>query len=276
MKRKCIFVMMAAVLALAGCGSGASKESSSAVSEAGSAVSEAGSAVESSQLPEESRESEAVEPETSEEVPSDAKVKEASDTQEVQEPEESSGEKQEQGGEDAYAEVNQKAEESYALIRQYGNDGEYSLLSYDLKGSTLQDCGDYFAIDAVFSKPVEVPGDLELGDTYTFVADELTQESVTVEYVSEGILLDHESNMEYYYWPEDGEGSVVLYCGSDDRVDAPFAEGTLRIRKNATTGIAITGEYETVSEAKLSEDDWYNGVKFDSEGYVTDLVHFGD
>ena len=180
--------------------------------------------------------------------------------------------------------------DSWKIIRQYGYQedrsdrgtvGQMSLLSYMLKEETLQDAGEYFTVDATFMKPITVPSDLKIGDTVTVTFNELTGETEELTYAQEGILSGKEGN-EYYYNPDNDyaalNGEVVLYEGSDDRVDAPFYEGKLCISKDAVTGVALDpSPYETVSKDTFTaEDNWFNGVFFDENGVVMGLIYYGD
>lgn len=169
-------------------------------------------------------------------------------------------------------------EESWAVIQEYGFQNEYSTLSYTLKGETLKDCGDYYSMEATFSKPVKVPGNLQVGDTCEFVENDLTGEKVWVTYSEEGYLTDEDGREYYYHSSEDGS-DVELYHGSVDRLDSPFYEGVLYIRKDAVTGAAITGQpYVTITTDVLTSEygNWYNGLAFDENGMVTQLIFFGD
>ena len=130
-------------------------------------------------------------------------------------------------------------------------------------------------------KPITVPSDLKIGDTVTVTFNELTGETEELTYAQEGILSGKEGN-EYYYNPDNDyaalNGEVVLYEGSDDRVDAPFYEGKLCISKDAVTGVALDpSPYETVSKDTFSAGgNWFNGVFFDENGVVMGLIYYGD
>lgn len=167
--------------------------------------------------------------------------------------------------------------ESWKVIQEYGFENGYSILSFLLDGKTLKDCGDYYSITAAFGKPITVPGNLKIEDTYKFVCNELTEQTILVTYSEEGILKG-EHNEEYYYNPSEDGSDVILYSSSYDREDAPFYNGVLYIRKDAVTGAAILQQpYKTVTEEDLTQEDMsYNGVAFDKDGRVTELIFFGD
>ena len=53
-------------------------------------------------------------------------------------------------------------------------------------------------------------------------------------------------------------------------------DGVLAIRKNAAIGSYAKEDYESINEDKLQEDESYDAVVFDSEGYVTLLGNTED
>ncbi len=186
-------------------------------------------------------------------------------------------------------------EESWGVIQQQGLDGgerfyrdfvesvyAYSNLSFTLEGETVEDLDDYYYIKAIFNKPVMVPVYLTEGDTYTIETDELR--GTVLELTCEGTNADQDylvdSNGQTYYCAESGSDRMAeLYTGSGDRVEAPFYEGVLRIRKDAVSGDALThGPYITVTEEELAkeEENWFNVVAFDKNGYVKQLIYDGD
>ncbi len=186
-------------------------------------------------------------------------------------------------------------EASWETIKEYGFDFDeglifgdyhsdkwnYSVLSFAIAGGTAVDCGDYYTVQAVFSKPLRVPADPEVGDTYTAVINELTGETETFTYVKE-------EGTGATYYRENGGGECYLYnVGSDgmaelmedsaDRIDVPFYQGVLRISKEAVTGDAVLrGPYNTVTASDFADDDWFNAVAFDDDGYVMQLIYVGD
>ncbi len=186
-------------------------------------------------------------------------------------------------------------EESWSVIQQQGLDGgerfyrdfvesvyEYSNLSFTLEGDTVEDLDDYYYIKAIFNKPIMVPVYLTEGDTYTIETDELR--GTVLELTCEGTNEDEDylvdGNGQIYYCAESGSDRMAeLYTGSGDRMEAPFYEGVLRIRKDAVTGDALThGPYITVTEEDLAEEEesWFNVVAFDKNGYVKQLIFDGD
>lgn len=171
--------------------------------------------------------------------------------------------------------VVKKAMEDYRIIEEYGmsNEGQ-SNLSFYIKEGSMQDCGDYYKLDVTFAKGIAVDAHLKIGDEITFVTNELTGETDTVIYKEKGILYSEKTEMEYWYSPTEDEDTTVLFCFSDDRVEAPFYEGTLLVRKDAQCGEAITQTYQNVTMDNLF--GYYNGVRFDKDGYVTALIFFGD
>lgn len=162
----------------------------------------------------------------------------------------------------------------------YSNEYDYSPLSFWLQGGTAVDNGDYYTVQAVFEKPVMVPADMKAGDTYTAVVDELTGEKETFTCVSDEngaktFTSEHHPECGTTGWEKDG--MVALHENSEDRIDAPFYNGVLRIRKDALTGDAITQDpYTTVTMSDFAWDHWFNAVAFDGNGYVTQLIFVGD
>lgn len=166
-----------------------------------------------------------------------------------------------------------RAEKSYAIVEEYGFENGFSALSYRLLGNTMVDCGDYYQIDAVFLKGITVPANMQAGDTYSIVVDELSNVTEVVEFDGE-FYHNLYTDAEYYTYDPNSDDDVYLYCDSDDRVEAKFFVGVLRIAKDARVGIAIENKYWNVEAKDLNS--WYNGVKFAEDGMVTELVNFGD
>ncbi len=174
--------------------------------------------------------------------------------------------------------VLEKAMADLEIIKEYGIDevGKAEL-SFIIKPETMQDCGSYYSIEADFLKPVAVSSKLKIGDETTIVVDEIKNLKENLTYTKKGYLVDKATGSEYYYNPVDGEEETVLYHDSDDRLESPFYQGLLVIRKDAIKGQAITNEYETVTTENISSDaGYFNGVVFDKEGYVTILSFIGD
>lgn len=172
----------------------------------------------------------------------------------------------------------EKAKEDYETIKDYGIDevGKADL-SFIVKPETMKDHGDYYSIEATFMKPVLVDANLKIGDEVTFYIDDLQKTEVTVQYKEKGTLYDASTDMEYNYSPAKGEDKTELYRDSDDRVESPFYDGILLIRKDAVKGEYVINEYETVTiENIAAESGYFNGVVFDAEGYVTMLSFIGD
>ena len=170
-------------------------------------------------------------------------------------------------------------EETGTIVGQYGyNDEGYSNLSFTLEGDSLVEDEAYYIMDATLLKPARVPADLRKGQKYTLVRDELTGKTMEVTHQGDGIFIDHDG-MEYYVHKDDKNPKEwILYCGSDDRVEVPFFQGRVRIKKDAVTGVAISNEYKTVTKEELMNNRslWFNGVMFDGRGIITRLVFFGD
>lgn len=166
---------------------------------------------------------------------------------------------------------------SKPIIDRYGYEDGYSVLSFRIKEGTLKDCGEYYQVDAVYRQRIEAPANLSDGSEVTLVFNELTGETKTLVY-REGYFYFTEKGYQYEYYclPSSDGNMVVLYEGSDDRVDKPVYEGKLYIRKDATDEVAIMNQIEPVTEEILNRDNWYNGVYFDQKGYVTRLVFYGD
>ena len=124
---------------------------------------------------------------------------------------------------------------------------------------------------------MEIPADLKAGDTITITRNELTGETEKLT-AGENNTLTGEGGNEYYYFTDtEKDGKVTLYEDSDDRVDAPFATGTLCITKDAVTGAYVMQQpYETITQSVFDDDPWFNGVYFDDKGVVVQLIFYGD
>lgn len=168
---------------------------------------------------------------------------------------------------------------SKQVIDSYGYVDGHSLLSFELKPGTAEDCGGYYQVDAVYSQGIEAPGDLKPGDRVTLVFNELTGETKTLERREDGLYSVEEGvySPQYYYSPTEDGGPVVLYQDSDDRVDKPVYEGKLFIRKDATIETDIDNHSAPVTFEKLNDEyNGYNGIFFDEKGYAVRLVFYGD
>ena len=167
------------------------------------------------------------------------------------------------------------------IIDEYGFENGYSLLSFELKSGSVQEYSEYYEVDAIYSKRIYIPGDLEIGEQVTVVFNELTGEKRTLEVKEDGIYPLEESIEEpyfmggLYYNTSDGSG-WRLRDENSDPVDAPIYEGKLYIRKDATVEEDICHDIVTVSKDELDRGRWFNGVYFDENGYVTRLVYYGD
>lgn len=167
---------------------------------------------------------------------------------------------------------------SKEIIDRYGYENGYSVLSFQIKAGTLKDCGEYYQVDAVYRQGIEAPANLSEGSRITLVFNELTGETKTLVYRDGYFYSESSENpyQDYYYHSSANGDTVVLYEGSDDRVEKPIYEGKLYIRKDATDEVAIMNQTEPVTKEKLNQGDWYNGVYFDQKGYVVRLVYYGD
>ncbi len=253
MKKKCLLCLLTAAVLLGGCGTGASSSTASL-------------------MPETSTASETSESQTSSLPPVSSVL-----------PMQSSAVEHTTTDGQTTAPVDMS---TWELIQQYGFDdvqdkwsqvGQKSDLSYQLKTDTLKDEGEYYTIEAEISKKVEIPADLKAGDTIMITRNELTGETDTLT-VGENNTLTGEGGNEYYYFTDsEKDGKVTLYEDSDDRVDAPFATGTLCITKDAITGAYVVQKpYETISKDVFDDDPWFNGVYFNDDGVVVQLIFYGD
>lgn len=167
---------------------------------------------------------------------------------------------------------------SKETIDRYGYqvDGS-SILSFHILEGSLVDLGNCYQVDAIYQYPVSVPGNLKPGDRVRVVFNEMTGESKELVYRDGGL---YEVGVlyacEYYYTPTEDGSPVILYVASDDRVDKPVCQGRLYIRKDATDEIAINHSVRPVTPESLNRENWFNGVYFDENGYVTRLVFYGD
>lgn len=169
------------------------------------------------------------------------------------------------------------------IIDRYGYIDGYSVLSFDIVPQTVEEYEGYYAVDAVYSQPIEVPGNLMIGEQITVVFNELTGDERTLERREDGLYqLEDEENEPYYptyfqYWAQEDDAPAVLYDENTDRVDKPVYDGKLYIRKDATIEYAIEHNVKAVTKEELNREYlWFNGVYFDENGYVTRLVYYGD
>ncbi len=175
---------------------------------------------------------------------------------------------------------------SWEVIQEYGFDvqddesegGQMSKLSFLLKSDTLKDEGDYYTVEADFYRAVEIAPNLEAGNTVEITLNEKTGEKDIVKVNEDGSMTGENDGAEYYFLgdPEE-DGWRVLYVDSDDRVEDLFYTGTLRISKDCVTAIVLEQKpSETITEEDLMDDPYFNGVCFDEEGMVLQLLKYGD
>ena len=169
-----------------------------------------------------------------------------------------------------------KTAETKDTIDGYGYENGYSSLAFSLKEGTAKDKGKYYVVDATYYQAITVPGNLKVGDKVTVEFDGLTGEKKTLVRKKDGLYVKDDSDWQFYYTPTKDGSRVVLYEGSDDRVEKPVLEGELWIRKDATEEVAILDESKTFDPKKISDSSYYNGVYFDEKGYVVRLVYYGD
>lgn len=169
------------------------------------------------------------------------------------------------------------------IIDRYGYVDGYSVLSFDIVPQTVEEYEEYYAVDAVYSQPIEVLGNLAIGERITVIFNELTGDERTLERREDGLYqLEDEENEPYYptyfqYWAQEDDAPAVLYDENTDRVDKPVFDGKLYIRKDATIEYVIEHNVKAVTKEELNREYlWFNGVYFDENGYVTRLVYYGD
>lgn len=190
-----------------------------------------------------------------------------------------------EGGSEEQSHVFQCSEPapSKEIIDRYGYVDGYSALSFDIVPQTVEEYEGYYAVDAVYSQPIEVPGNLAIGERITVIFNELTGDEWTLERREDGLYqLEDGENEPYYptyfqYWAQENDAPAVLYDENTDRVDKPVFDGKLYIRKDATIEYAIEHNVKAVTKEELNREYlWFNGVYFDENGYVTRLVYYGD
>ena len=161
-------------------------------------------------------------------------------------------------------------------IDGYGYENGYSTLAFSLKEGTATDKGKYYVVDATYYQAITVPGNLKVGDKVTVEFNGLTGEKKTLVRKKDGLYPTDDPDCQFYYTPTKDGSRVVLYEGSDDRVEKPVLEGELWIRKDSTQEVAVIDESKTFDPKKIDEGSYYNGVYFDEKGYVVRLVYYGD
>ncbi|MCI8661308.1 MAG: YARHG domain-containing protein [Lachnospiraceae bacterium] len=167
---------------------------------------------------------------------------------------------------------------SKEIIDRYGYENGYSVLSFHIKENSLEDCGEYYQVDATYQQRIEAPADLQEGEQITLTFNELTGETRTLIFRKNHFYpLDSTNYYDgFYYYPSSDGKSFILYHDSEDRMDKPVFEGKLCIRKDATEEVDIIRQIQPVTKELLNRESWYNGVYFDQKGYVTRLVYYGD
>ncbi len=164
-------------------------------------------------------------------------------------------------------------------------------LSFNVYGSTLVDKGDYYEVKAVFNKPVLFPQNMGVGDQYTASTNELKG---TTTVFTGGLDLDGSFSVfddaskigKTYGWYGNfngGSGTTEVIGDDGYRLEEPFYEGVLRIRKDAVTGnlLDYNKSYKTVTASDMGSQNgwgeyyWSNYTAFDKDGYVTELIYNG-
>lgn len=171
---------------------------------------------------------------------------------------------------------------SKEIIDQYGYEDGHSVLGFDIVPQTVQEYEEYYVVDAVYAKAIEAPGDLAIGERVTLVFNELTGDKRILERREDGLHQPEDAENEPYYptyfnyWVREDGSPVVLYDENSDRVDKPVYEGKLYIRKDATIEYIICYDIDMTTKDELNRENYFNGVCFDENGYVTRLVSYGD
>lgn len=176
--------------------------------------------------------------------------------------------------------------DSWKVIQEYGFDvqddesenGQMSKLSFVLKSDSLKDEGDYYTVEADFYRAVEIAPNLDPGDTVEITLNEKTGKKDIVKVNEDGSMTGETDGAEYYFLgdPEE-DGWRVLYVDSDDRVEDLFYTGTLRISKDCVTAVVLEQKpSEQITEEDLMGNPYYDGVYFNDEGMVLQLLQYGD
>ena len=164
---------------------------------------------------------------------------------------------------------------TFELIKTYGLTDHTSDLGFLPEENSVTEEDDWYIVTYRLAKPVQIPSDMDIGDSCSFCRDEINNIWETITYNGEAFL--GENGEEYYYYLSDEtDETITLYCGSDDRVDCVFYTGELKIRKDAIYCVAITGEKETVTKEMLDNGLYFNSATFDDDGFATTLTFYGD
>ena len=183
---------------------------------------------------------------------------------------------------EAVASEDTELDDTYEIVKSYGEtESGYSNLTFTFIGGTLDDAGDYYTAEVNLYSGIEIPNDLEVGDNYTICTDKVNETYREIIITGENTCCYSDQEDFELYWyvgdSDDEDGVVSLYMDSDDRVPCYIGSGIVRIAKDATVGIAILCEYSDFDPDSFDEEDnFYNGVKFNENGLITELVFFGD
>lgn len=164
---------------------------------------------------------------------------------------------------------------TFELIKTYGLTDHTSDLAFLPEENSVTEEDDWYIVTYRLAKPVQIPSDMDIGDSCSFCRDETNNIWETITYNGE-VFLGENGEEYYYYLSDETDETITLYCGSDDRVDCVFYTGELKIRKDAIYCVAITGEKETVTKEMLDNGLYFNSATFDDDGFATTLTFYGD
>jgi hypothetical protein len=164
-----------------------------------------------------------------------------------------------------------EAEEAYALFSTYAterwfdSDYTYSSLQFTLIPSTFEKCNLYYWIYATVGKPVIVPENMQVGDSFTFV---YYGTEYTITNTEDGLVDQYGRDYDYFL-----DTRILAEYDSDIGIYEDLGTYPLRIQFDAETVEFAMDRYGTVTTDLLSSYSvqQYDKVAFNDAGYVIGL-----
>lgn len=177
-------------------------------------------------------------------------------------------------------ETEETAQTSIDVVNRYGytSGGAYdgaSELEFQFIEGTVEDCGEYYKVEAEFLEGIKIPTDIQLGDEITVTIDGITGETDVWVYEEEGLVSQNTDQAPAYIMPGDGETETYVYRYSEDRVNRVVYRGPICVSKEAEVEIVVAEMTGTVIKDDL-DGGFYHKLFFDENGFVTQILYTGD
>ncbi len=149
-------------------------------------------------------------------------------------------------------------------------------LAVGIDPSTVKSGKNGYTVQAEYQIPIPAPSGLKNGKTVTITTNEVTGKTEKLVYRNNRLFAPGVQSYDSMYASYEVYNGILWYANaSDDIAYKTVYEGPLYIRNS------VKSYYIPLMQMNQPIDFsnnyiWLNGVKFDSDGYVTQLVQSGD